>query len=123
MSLTGRAAVLSAFDRLFDRAASKLNLACSAEDKERAREDFVERYEKALQMVDQVDLPEIPEAVMAELEGAIDQLSPAAVAGHLATVPLAVHVQDSMRRIVAKLAEQRLVEHLASQADDKYGGN
>jgi hypothetical protein len=123
MPLTGRAAVLSAFDRLFDRAASKLNLDVSAEEKERAREDFIERYDKALQMVDQVALPEISEAVMADLEAAIDQLSPAAVAGHLATVPLAVHVQDSMRRIAAQLAEQRLLEHLASQADDKYGGN
>jgi len=123
MPRTGRAAVLDAFDRLFDRAASKLNFNCTAEEKERAREDFIERYDKALQMVDQVQLPEIPEAVMADLEAAIDQLSPASVAGHLATVPLAVHVQDSMRRIAAQLAEQRLLEHLASQAEDKYGGN
>ncbi len=59
--------MLSAFDRLFDRAASKLNLDCSPEEKERARQDFIERYDKALQIVDQAALPEIPESVMAQL--------------------------------------------------------
>jgi len=51
-NLRGREALLTAFDRLFDRAASKLNFTCSAEDREEARRSFSERFEQALELVD-----------------------------------------------------------------------
>jgi hypothetical protein len=124
MSTTrGREAVIAAFDRLFDRALARLNVSCSAEEKEEARRTFLERYEQALQFVDQTDLPPIPEPAMARMEQAIDQLSPAVIAGHLATAPLAMHVQEHMRALALRAAEQRLLEQLASRADDSYGGN
>jgi hypothetical protein len=119
----GKAAVLMAFDRLFERAASKLNLECTVEEREAAKRSFVERYQPALDLVEQAALPAIPEPALAAMEAAIDQLSPAFIAAHIATLPLAVHVQESMRQIALHAAEQRLLEHLATQADDRYGGN
>jgi hypothetical protein len=119
----GREAVLSAFDRLFDRAANKLNVSCTAEEKEAVRRDFLERYSDALQLVDQAEFPPIPEPVMERLEEAIDRLTPASIAAHLATGPLAMHVQEFMRTLALRAAEQRLLEQLANRADDSYGGN
>jgi hypothetical protein len=57
------------------------------------------------------------------MESAIDDLSPAHIAGYLAVGPLAVHLHKVMRSIAAKAAEQRLLEQLITQADDRYGGN
>ena len=115
--------MLTAFDRLFDRAAGKLNLECSDEDRAEAKKYFSDRYDEALKFIDQAAFPAIPDATMARMEQAIDGLSPAYVAAHLATGPLALHVQEFMRQIALRAAEQRLVEHLAGQADDRYGGN
>ena len=61
--------------------------------------------------------------VPTSLEAAIDELSPAYIAAHLATAPLAIHVQEFMRSLAMRAAEQRLLEHLADRADDSYGGN
>jgi hypothetical protein len=119
----GKAALLVAFDRLFERAATKLNFECTPEEREAAKHSFVERYQQALELVDQAELPAIPEPTLADMECAIDQLSPAFIAAHIATVPLAVHVQESMRQLAVRAAQQRLLEHLATQADDTYGGN
>jgi len=85
----GTKALLTAFDRLFQRAAGKLNLAYTEEEQNEA----------------------------------IDELSPAAVAGHLATGPLVLHLQEIMQRIALRAAEQRVLERLVSQADERYGGN
>jgi len=57
------------------------------------------------------------------MEAAIDELSPAYIAAHLATGPLALHVQEFIRSIAVRAAEQRVLEHLANRADDTYGGN
>jgi hypothetical protein len=57
------------------------------------------------------------------MEAAIDELPPAYVAAHLATGPLALHVQEFMRSLAVRAAEERLLEHLADRADDSYGGN
>jgi hypothetical protein len=122
-NVRGRAAVLMAFDRLFERAARKLNFACTAEEREAAKRSFTERYQQALALVDQADLPAIPEPTLADMDSAIDALSPAFIAAHIATLPLAVHVQESMRQVALRAAEQRLLHHLATQADDGYGGN
>ena len=121
--ISGREAVLAAFDRLFERAARKLNLQYTAEEREDARRAFVERYEPALSLVDQAKMPAIPQAVLERMEASIEELSPAYIASLIATVPLAVHVQDAMRQLAVQAAEQRLLEHLATQADTTYGGN
>ena len=119
----GRAALLAAFDRLFERAASKLNLQCTDEDRDQARRDFAERYDEALKQLDNPEVPPIAEPALAHMESAIDQLSPGYVAGQLSSAPLAMHVNETVRRIALRAAEQRMLEHLVRQADDRYGGN
>jgi hypothetical protein len=57
------------------------------------------------------------------MEDAIDNLSAAQVVGYLAAIPLAHQAQEMLRAIAYRAAEQRLLEHLVSQADDRYGGN
>ena len=120
---TGREVLLTAFDRLFDRATEKLSLECTAEERAEAKRFFTERYDDALQVLDQAQFPAIDEPVMANMEAAIDKLSPAYIAAHLATGPLALHVQEFMRSLAVRAAEQRVLEHLASRAEDAYGGN
>ncbi|MEO8601198.1 MAG: hypothetical protein ABI629_01340 [bacterium] len=120
---TGKEAVLSAFDRLFDRAATKLNLTCSDDERAEAKKYFTDRYADALELLDKADFPPIAQPSMTRMEQAIDGLSPAFVAAHLASGPLALHVQEFMRQIALRAAEQRLVEHMTRQADNVYGGN
>jgi hypothetical protein len=121
--MTGREAVLQAFDRLFDKAAAKLNVTCDDDEKTAAKQLFADRFSAALDVAGQVTMREIPEEVMRGMEDAIDHLSPAQVVGHLAAIPLAHHAQQMLQTIAHRAAEQRLLEHLISQADDKYGGN
>jgi len=120
---SAREAMLAAFDRLFERAASKLNLKCTNEEREEARRSFAERYDEALTMMDTTEFPPIAEPVLERMENALDHLSPGYVAGQLATAPLAMHLHESVRQIALRAAEQRLLEHLVGQADDRYGGN
>lgn len=122
-SPTGREVILSAFDRLFDRAADKLRLECSPEERAEAKRSFTERYDEALQMLDRVDFPAIEEAHLSRMEAAVDELPPAYVAAHLATGPLALYVQEFMRSLAVRAAQERLLDHLADRADDTYGGN
>lgn len=121
--MTGKEAVLQAFDRLFDRAAAKLNLECDEDEKAEARDLFVQRFQAALDAANQINIDKIPDEVMKAMEDAIDGLSPAQVAGQLASIPLAHQAQQMMQVIAHQAAEQRLIEHLISQADDTYGGN
>ena len=123
METRGREALLSAFDRLFDRAASKLNVEYTPQEKDEVKRHFIERYTEALTFVDRAEFPGIPAATMAQLETTIDELAPAHVAGYLAAAPLVSQVQEFTRRIALREAQQRLLEHLVSQADDTYGGN
>jgi hypothetical protein len=120
---TGKKAVLDAFDRLFDRALLKLKSECSPEEKAEVKRNFVERYGEALQLLDKAEFPAFSDGSLAEMEAAIEAVSPAHVAGYLAVGPLAVRVQEFMQRIAMKAAEQRLLEQLAAQADETYGGN
>ena len=122
-SPTGREVILTAFDRLFGRAADKLHLDCTDEERAEAKRSFTERYDDALQLLDQAEFPAIPEPSLVRMETAIDELSPASIAAHLATGPLALHVQQFMRSLAVRAAEERLLEHLADRADDSYGGN
>lgn len=121
--MTGKEALLNAFDHLFEKAAAKLNVRCSAEEKEEAKQQFAARFSAALDVAGQVPVPEIPPEVMANMEQAIDHLSPAQVVGYLASIPLAQQAQEMLRAIAYRAAEQRLLDHLVSQAEEKYGGN
>ena len=121
--MTGREALLQAFDRLFDAAARKLNVVCTPEERAEAKEQFVSRFESALALAQKVEVPELPSGVLEAMETAIVQLSPAQLAGVIASVPLAQQTQEMLRAIAFQQAEQRLLEHFALQADDRYGGN
>ena len=57
------------------------------------------------------------------MKAAVDRLSMAELAGVVASIPLAQQTQEMLRAIAMRQAEQRLLEHLALQADDRYGGN
>ncbi len=121
--MTGRNAMLLAFDRLFDKAATKLHIDCSTEEREEAREGFVRRFAAALDLANQVEMDGIPEEVMKHMEEAIASLSPSQVVAQLATIPLIHQTQEMLRVLTYRAAEQRLLEHLIEQADDRYGGN
>lgn len=120
---TAKEALLSAFDRLFDRAASKLSVECSAEEKDGVKRHFIERYDEALSIFEDESVSAIPEEVMARMESGIDALTPAELAGYLAAAPLGREMQGMMHSIALRVAEKRLIEHLVNQADDTYGGN
>ena len=121
--MTGKEAVLRAFDRLFDRAAAKLRIECNEEEKAEAKRHFEERFSAALDIAGELESPELPEEVMQTMEEAIDHLSAAQVVGYLAAIPLAHQTQDMLRALAYRAAEQRLLDHIISQADDRYGGN
>src|SRR5690242_7524603 len=121
--MTAREALLQAFDRLFDVAAKKLNVVCTPEEREDAKADFVRRFESALEVAGRIEVNEVPSNVLAEMEQAIDKLSPAELAGVIASVPLAQQTHDMLRAVAFRQAEQKLLEHFAMQADTKYGGN
>lgn len=121
--MTGREALLQAFDRLFERAARKLSVTCTPEQRAEAKQQFEQRFRGALEMAKMVEIPELPEEVVNAMEEAIDRLSPADIAGLMASIPLAQQTQEMMRAIAYRQAEQRLLEHLISQADTRYGGN
>ena len=123
MTMTAKEAVLGAFDRLFERAATKLKISCDADDRDEAKKHFEERFESLLTALDQVSLQEIPDEVMHSLEGAIDGLQPRDVVGLLASIPLAQKGQELLRTIAYRAAEERMLAHLCAQADDRYGGN
>jgi hypothetical protein len=120
---TGRKALLAAFDRLFERAVTKLDLDCSQEEKDEAKQYFVDRYEQALEMLDAAEFPAISESDLKTMESGIDGIPRARIAGYLAAGPLGSHVQEFIQRLAVRAAEQRLIEQLAQRADDSYGGN
>jgi hypothetical protein len=121
--MSARDAILAAFDELFDAAAAKLGVSCTPEERAEARAHFAERFEKALQMAGTVDMTELPRPILEEMKAAVDRLSMAELAGVVASIPLARQTQEMLRTIAMRQAEQRLLEHLALRADDRYGGN
>lgn len=121
--MTGRDALLQAFDRLFDKAAKKLAVECTDSEKAEAKQRFEERFSMVLDALKQLDLPAVPADALASMEESIDKLSPADVVGLLATVPLVPQAQEMMRLLAYRAAEQRILEHYVSTASDKYGGN
>ena len=123
MAITGREALLQAFDRLFDKAAKKLAVECSEAEKADAKQRFADRFSMLLEALKNLELPELPDAAVVGMEEAIDKLSPADIVGLLATVPLVPQAHEMMRQLAYRAAEQRLLEHYVSTASDKYGGN
>jgi hypothetical protein len=121
--MTGRDALLQAFDRLFDRAAKKLAVECSDGEKAEAKQRFEERFSMVLDSLKQLELPAVPPEALAGMEESIEKLSPADVVGLLATVPLVPQAQEMMRLLAYRAAEQRILEHYVKTASDKYGGN
>jgi len=121
--MTGREALLATFDRLFDKAAEKLKVSCSDEERAEAKRQFEQRFQTALKIVEGVDVPELPEEIIQEMEKAVQQLSPAEIVGLLASVPLAQQTHEMLRAIAFRAVEQRLLAHVVAQADSRYGGN
>lgn len=119
----GREAMLEAFARLFIKTARKLDISYEPEELIDAREAFAERMERVLDALEEAPFDVVPPAAVATMEEAIDQLSPAAVVGQLAALPLLQHSQLVLQRIAHRAAEQRLIEHALEQADTTYGGN
>jgi hypothetical protein len=119
--MTGREALLQAFDSLFDAAARKLHVECTADERAEAREQFATRFTGALDIAERIEVPSIPDAVMEDMKASIDRLSPAELAGVIASVPLAQQTQEMLRSISYRQAEQRLLEQLVAQADTRYG--
>jgi hypothetical protein len=121
--MTGREALLATFDRLFEKAAQKLQVRCSDEERAEAKQQFERRFQAALEVAHTVEIPEIPEEIVKEMEKAVDGLTPAEIVGMLASIPLAQQTHDLLRAIAFRAAEQRLLEHVVSQAEYPYGGN
>jgi len=121
--MTGREVMLQAFDRLFAKAATKLAVQCSPEEKDEAKRRFEERFSALLDALKKLDLKETPEEAIAGMEEAIEKLSPADLVGLLASVPLASQAQEMLKQLAYRAAEQRLLEHYISTADDRYGGS
>ena len=115
--------LLQAFDRLFDKAIMKLNLECSDDERKEARESFALRFREALELIHNSGGGRVSPEALQEMESAIDELTPGHIAGYIAVGPLAVHLHKLMRSIAVKAAEQRLLENLINQVDDRYGGN
>ena len=121
--MTAKQALLDAFDRLFDRAAARLQIDCSHDEKQEAKRLFADRFSAALSVVDTVTVAAIPEDVISAMENAIDHLSPAQLVGYLAAIPLAHQTHEMVRQITYRTLEQRALDHLITQASDQYGGN
>jgi hypothetical protein len=70
-----------------------------------------------------VAVDELPDEVIGSMEAAIDRITPTEVVGLLASIPIAHQGHEVMRGIAYRAAEQKLLEHLIQQADERYGGN
>lgn len=121
--MTGREALLDAFDRLFTAAAAKLELAVTAEERAEAKGQFAERFGGVLDLTNRFESPALPAGVLEEMEAQIARLSPVELAGVLASIPLAQQAQEMLRAVAFQHAQQKVLEHLVMQADTRYGGN
>jgi hypothetical protein len=121
--MTGRDALLAAFDRLFSAAASKLNVEVTEQERADAKEQFAERFAAVLDLTNRFESPPLPAEVLDELEAQVRRILPVEIAGVVASLPLAQQAQDMLRAVAFQHAQQKMLEHLALQADTKYGGN
>ena len=121
--MTGREALLEAFDRLFSAAASKLELEVTPQDRADAKERFAERFAAVVDLTNRFESPPLPAEVVDELDAQVKRISPLEIAGVVASLPLAQQAQDMLRAVAFEHAQQKMLEHLALQADTTYGGN
>ena len=121
--MTGRDALLDAFDRLFAAAAAKLDVDVTPEERSEARERFAERFAALLDMAARFESPPLPAEVIDAMESRVKDVSPIEVAGVVASIPLAHQAQEMLRAVAIQHAQQKMLEHLAMQADTRYGGN
>ena len=121
--MTGREALLEAFDRLFSAAAGKLHVEIGPQEHADAKEQFAERFSAMLELTDRFQSPPLPAEVVAGMEAQIERISPLELAGVVAAIPLAQQAQEMMRAVAFEHAQQKMLEHLAMQADTRYGGN
>ncbi len=121
--MTGRDALLDAFDRLFQAAATKLQLTVTPEERAEAKAQFAERFAAMLDLTGQFETPALPPEVLSEMEAQISRISPVELAGVLAAIPLAQQGHEMLRSVAFQHAQQKMLEHLAMQADTRYGGN
>lgn len=121
--MTGRDAMMFAFDRLFERAAAKLHVECDEMERLAARRQFEERFSVALDSAQGIELEALPEEILHAMEGSIDQISPAQLAGHLAAIPIAHQAVRVLQLVAFRNAEQQLMRRMIEQADDRWGGN
>jgi len=121
--MTGRDALLDAFDRLFTAASKKLNVTVSPEDRTDAREQFAERFASILDLAGKLESSPLPPEVLEEMEAQIARISPTELAGVLTAIPVAQQAQEMLRSAAIQHAQQKMLEHLALQADTRYGGN
>jgi hypothetical protein len=87
----------------------------------RRQDQFANRFDAALKVAEG-GVPELP-APSSRTWNRDRQLSPAELAGVIASVPLAQQTQEMLRAIAFRQAEQRHLEHFALQAEERYGGN
>jgi hypothetical protein len=121
--MTGRDALLEAFDRLFLAAATKLDVKVTPEERAEAREQFAERFSAVLDLTNRFESPPLPAEVVDEMEAQVSRISPLEIAGVVASLPLAQQAQEMLRAVAFQHAQQKMLEHLANQADTRYGGN
>jgi hypothetical protein len=121
--MTGRDALLQAFDRLFSAATSKLDLEVTPKERADAKAQFAERFATVLDLTGRFESPPIPTEVLGELETQVTRISPLEIAGVVASIPLAQQAQEMLRAVAYQHAQQKMLEHLAMQADTRYGGN
>jgi ketopantoate reductase len=121
---TPRDAILNAFDQLFETAIVRLNVSCTPEERSQARAAFAERMTPVLEVADKAGDLEVPAEAVDEMRKTIDRLSPAEVAGLVASIPLAQHAQEMLKTIAFERARQQLLMHLTEQAEPSpYGGH
>jgi len=120
---SARQVILEAFERLFEKAADKLDVSYTHEELTAARLNFEQRFAPVLDAIGTVPVAHVPSELVADMEKAIERLSPAQVAAHVASIPLMHQVQETLRVIARREAERRVLEHMLTQAEDQYGGN
>lgn len=120
---SGRQALAEAFARLFDKTAAKLSVTYTPEEMAEAKQEFAERMDRILDVLDTIPLDVLPAGSLERMEGGIDALSPAQVVGQIATVPIMQHTQNLLQHLAYQAAEHRFVEQALEQADTSYGGN
>ena len=118
-----RELMLDAFQRLFVKTASKLQISYTPEDLQTAKEAFSERLEKVADALNSLPFDVAPPEVVQAMEAALDQISPAQVVGQLAALPLLQHTQLVLQTLALRAAQQKLLESALEQADTTYGGN